>query len=142
MPEEAKAVVTVSEMARMVGLSRSRFYQLQKAGVFPVPVYDSVTRRPTYTEELQNICLEVRRRNCGVNGQPVVFYARRARPRKVTSKPSQHADLIDALQGLGLASVKPAQVSAALKELFPQGTAGVEEAQVVRAVFLRLRRKG
>ena len=81
MPEEAKAVVTVSEMARMVGLSRARFYQLQKAGVFPMPVYDSVSGRPVYIQELQQVCLEVRRRSYGVNGQPVVFYARRARPR-------------------------------------------------------------
>ena len=35
MTEETKAIVTVSEMARMCGLSRARFYQLQKAGIFP-----------------------------------------------------------------------------------------------------------
>jgi hypothetical protein len=151
MSEGAKAAVTVSEMARMVGLSRARFYQLQKAGVFPMPVYDVATRRPVYTEELQNVCLEVRRRNCGVNNKPVLFYARRApitpapaRPRKVTAKPRkiEHADLLDALHGLGLASVTAAHAGAAVKELFPQGTAGVAEAEVVRAVFLHLRRQG
>jgi hypothetical protein len=52
MIEGAKAAVIVSEMARMVGLSRARFYQLRKAGVFPLPVYDVATRRPVYTEEL------------------------------------------------------------------------------------------
>jgi hypothetical protein len=54
-----KAVVTVSEMARMVGLSRARFYQLVEAGVFPPPVYCVSTRRPMYVEELQTICLTV-----------------------------------------------------------------------------------
>ena len=73
---QTKAVVTVSEMARMVGLSRSRFYQLVEAGVFPQPVYSVANRRPIYVEEAQKVCLEVRRRNCGVNGQPVLFYAR------------------------------------------------------------------
>jgi hypothetical protein len=150
MSDGAKAVVTVSEMARMVGLSRARFYQLQKAGVFPAPERDSETGRPFYTEEQQKVCLEVRRRNCGVNGKPILFYARRAptttapaRPRKGTAKPpkNQHADLLDALHGLGLLAVTAAQVGAAVKEVFPQGTAGVAEAEVVRAVFLHLRRQ-
>jgi hypothetical protein len=85
-----------------------------------------------------------------VNSKPVLFYARRApittvpaRPRKVTPKPpkNEHADLLDALQGLGLASATAAQVGAAVKEMFPQGTAGMVEAEVVKAVFLHLRRK-
>jgi hypothetical protein len=151
MSEETKAVVTVSEMARMVGLSRARFYQLQKAGVFPSPLYDVKTRRPIYDEELQKICLEVRRRNCGVNGKPVLFYARRmpitttlAKPKKEAIKPpknEQYGGLIDALQALGLVSVTKAQVGAAIKEVYPQGTAGMDEAEIIRAIFLHLRRK-
>jgi hypothetical protein len=149
MSEGPKAVVSVSEMARMVGLSRARFYQLQRAGVFPLPVYDVATRRPAYTEGLQQACLEVRRRNCGVNGKPVLFYARRvpvvpapARPRKGAPKPprNEHADLTDALRGLGLASVTAAQAGTAVREVFPHGAAGVDPAEVVRAVFLHLRR--
>lgn len=50
---QTKAVVTVAEMARMCGLSRARFYQLQNAGVFPTPLYDVSTRRPFYVEEAQ-----------------------------------------------------------------------------------------
>jgi hypothetical protein len=49
MSEETKAVVTVSEMARMVGLSRARFYQLQRAGVFPPPERDAETGRPCHS---------------------------------------------------------------------------------------------
>jgi hypothetical protein len=45
------------------------------------------------------------------------------------------------LQSLGLAGVTAAQVGAALKELYPQGMAGVDQAEVIRAVFLHLRRK-
>jgi hypothetical protein len=151
MSEGPKAVVSVSEMARMVCLSRARFYQLQKAGVFPPPVYDVATRRPAYTQDLQQVCLEVRRRGCGVNGKPVLFYARRApltpapaRPRKATPRPSkkQHADLLDALRGLGLSPVTTAQVGEAVREVFPQGSKGVPEAEVVRAVFLHLRSGG
>src|SRR5262245_11463174 len=82
MSGETKAIVTVTEMPRMVGLSRARFYQLVRAGTFPAPVYQA--GRPVYPEELQGICLEVRRRNCGIDGKPVLFYSRRltSGPRK------------------------------------------------------------
>src|SRR5471030_1670642 len=92
MVAETKAVVTVSEMARMCGLSRARFYQLQHAGVFPSPLYDVSTRRPFYVEELQKVCLEVRRRNCGINGKPVLFYARHnlGSPVAKGQKPKKH----------------------------------------------------
>src|ERR1700691_4962984 len=73
---EMKVVVTVAEMARMVSLSRSRFYQLLGTA-FPEPERQPGTGRPIYTEELQKVCLEVRRRNCGINGQAVLFYSRR-----------------------------------------------------------------
>ena len=74
--QQPKAVVSVAEMSRMVGLSRARFYQLIGT-TFPPPLYTEATRRPFYDEALQSVCLEVRRRNCGVDGKPVLFYARR-----------------------------------------------------------------
>ena len=64
-------------MAKLVGSSRQRFHQLMKQGVFPPPVYDIQTRRPHYTEEMQNVCLAVREKNVGINGKVVLFYARR-----------------------------------------------------------------
>ncbi len=73
---QTKKAVSVSEMARMAGLSRSRFYQLIGTA-FPPPVYDAKTRRPFYTASQQQTCLEVRHRNCGIDGRPVLFYARR-----------------------------------------------------------------
>lgn len=145
-----RAVVTVSEMARMVGLSRARFYQLVGAGAFPSPVYCVSTRRPMYVEELQKSCLEVRRRNCGVNGQPVLFYSRGHRP-STPAKPSEpplpkpkasaaHADLIDGLGALGLVAA-PAQVGEAVAALYPAGVNGTDRGQVLRAVFLHLKRQ-
>ena len=73
----SKTVVSVAEMARMTGLSRARFYQLVNDGIFPSPVYDVHTRRPLYSEEMQQVCMEVRKRNCGVNGKPILFYSPR-----------------------------------------------------------------
>ena len=75
--KETKAAVTVAEMARMCGLSRSRFYQLIGTA-FPRPERQPQTGRPIYTEELQQVCLEVRRRNWGIDGKAVLFYARRS----------------------------------------------------------------
>jgi hypothetical protein len=147
---ENKAAVSVTEMARMVGLSRQRFHQLVKAGVFPSPLYDAVTKRPYFDAELQTSCLEVRRRNCGVNNKPVLFYSRGSRlsaPAKPAKrKPvqrgeSKHAELIDGLKSLGLPAVTVAQVEVAVAELFPGGTAGVAPGELLRAVFLRLQRK-
>jgi hypothetical protein len=144
---QTKAIVTVAEMARMVGLSRARFYQLMQAGTFPMPLYDVRTRRPIYNEELQEVCLEVRRRHCGIDGRPVLFYARghrlstQARPAKANAKRPSHTDLIDGLAGLGLTSVTAAQVEGALRALFPSGNAGDSQGDVLRAVFLHLKRQ-
>jgi hypothetical protein len=141
---ETKAAVTVAEMARMLGMSRARFYQLQKAGVFPTPVYDVKNHRPIYVEEAQKVCLEVRRRNCGINGKPVLFYAknnmRAPVPKAKKEKPKANHDLIDALSSLGLDSTA-AQVNEAVREKFPKGTEGIDEAEVIRVVFVHLKRQ-
>lgn len=148
MNEVEKSAVSVSEMARMVGLSRARFYQLVSEGVFPSPIYDLSTRRPFYDEEMQQTCLDVKRRNCGVNGKPVLFYASRhplngqpRRPAKPKAKPTNnHADLIESLACLGL-TANGQQVDAAVKQCFPEGIQKLESGEVVRAVFLHLKRQ-
>jgi len=146
-----KSVVSVAEMARMCGLSRARFYQLQKEQYFPQPLYDVATRRPFFNEEMQKICLEVRKRNCGVNGKPILFYSPRhplgqqptpvKKPKAEPKKKSQYADLIDGLRALGLESVTAAQVESVVKELFPAGIQKLDSGEVVRAVFLRIKRR-
>src|SRR5215471_7230520 len=113
---QTKAAVTVAEMARMVGLSRSRFYQLIGTA-FPQPERQPGTGRPIYPEELQRACLEVRRRNCGIDGKPILFYARRLgsappRPRPAKPKLEQEckgvAALMDGLNALGLTTATAA----------------------------------
>jgi hypothetical protein len=144
-----KVAVTVAEMARMIGLSRARFYQLLGT-TFPFPVHDVVTRRPFYTEEQQRICMEVRRRNSGIDGRPILFYScrptvpvssrkRRAKTATDNNGPG-HASIIEALRGLGLAVTKD-QVAAVLKSAFPTGIEGIEEGEVIRRLFLEIRRQ-
>ncbi len=129
----------------MVGLSRARFYQLIGTA-FPHPVYDVETRRPFYDEEAQRIILDVRRRNSGCDGKPILFYARRpvtaAMPRK--RKPNvqnPNIELIEGLKSLGLV-VTSAQVEAAIKMLFPRGIEHVDVGQVIRSIFIHLKAKG
>ena len=141
---ETKTAVSVAEMARMVGLSRARFYQLI-GSAFPHPVYDVSTRRPFYDDDAQALCLEVRRRNCGIDGKPILFYARRpittGLPRKRRPNvQNPNAGLLEGLKRLGLV-VTSAQVESAIKELFPRGTDAVEPAEVVRSVFIHLQKK-
>jgi hypothetical protein len=145
MKEVQKAAVSVSEMARMCGLSRARFYQLISDNVMAKPSYDPDTKRPYYCEEGQAQCLEVKRRNVGVNGKVVIFYASRsAQPKrspKAKSKPTnQHNDLMESLACLGM-SATAQQVEAAVTECFPDGIQNLESGEVVRVVFLHLKRQ-
>jgi hypothetical protein len=142
--KDQKAAISVREMALLLSMSRARFYQLVAKGVFPQPERHAETGRPFYTVALQAACLEVRRTNRGIDGQPVLFYSRQPMPEVEKAsgnrrQRNQYAQLIDALKELGMSSVTTAQVSEALRELFTQGRKGVDEAQVIRALFLHLR---
>jgi hypothetical protein len=119
-----------------------------KAGVFPAPAYHG--GRPVYTEEQQQVCLEVRRKNRGINGQPVLFYARRrgiesskrkSRTDPLPAKKKDITSLLAGLNALGLTTATAAQVLKVTEELFPQGTKGLDQAEVLRAVFLNLKRQ-
>jgi len=146
MSVELKAAVTVAEMARMAGLSRSRMYQLI-GKAFPMPSRDE-NDRPYFDEVQQQAVLDVRRRNCGIDGKPILFYAARnsisvsAPKRRTKPKPvEQHAEILEAVKALGLTSVNASQISRAIAESFPNGTDGVDQGEIIRAVFLSLNRQ-
>lgn len=141
-----KAAISVSEMARTVGLSRARFYELVEAGTFPPPVYFVATRRPVYVREQQDRCLGVKRSGVGADGRPVLFYTRKPKARRPTAEPKRsaalaHSDILAGVVGLGLTTSTAAQVEETVRTVFPAGTAGVEQGDVVRAVFLHLVRQ-
>jgi hypothetical protein len=144
MTDEFKVAVTVAEMARMLHLSRSRLYQLIGTA-FPEPSRDD-RGRPYYDAEQQAMCLEVRRRNCGVDGRVILFYAPRgsvpAVPIKRKPKPKAthaHTEVLDGVRALGLTMVTAAQVDATITQLFPAGVGGVDPGQVIRQVFLSIK---
>lgn len=143
-----KVAISVSEMARMLSMSRARFYQLMNNGVFPKPLIEVSTSRPYFDEQLQETCLNVRRRNCGVNGRPVMFYPIRQAV-SVSIKPTmknktvakeKHTELIESLSCLGL-TVNGPQVEAALTECYPTGIADTDQGNIVRQLFLYLKRQ-
>jgi hypothetical protein len=144
-PEPRKAAVSIKDCASLCGLSRQRFMQLVKAGVFPAPLYDVASKRPFYSEEMQAQCLEVRRRNVGINGRVVMFYGRRPAGVKPTPRPKKSqpaaidvaalADVVHGVRELGLAAVTTAQVRKAAEQLYPQGIGGVDLGVVAGEIF-------
>jgi len=148
----SEKLMSPSQVAAAVGLSRQRFHQLVKEGVFPPPVYDIQTHRPYYTEEMMKVCLSVKEQNVGVNGRVVLFYAARRSgisPKKQIkthgsrshTRAPKHAGLIDGLKGLGLTAITEQQVEAALQKLYPDGTAGLGEGEVLRTIFVHIMRR-
>ena len=146
IPQSRKAFVSVVEMTEMLSLSKSRFYALIEAGVFPRPVRIASCKRPVFDLDLQQRCLEIRRTGIAENNQPVLFNRKR---RKATSpKPRQNhqpvtkeqAELVEAMKSLGL-TVKPEEVQAAMQDLYPNGRDGIDDGEVLRRLFLHLRGK-
>jgi hypothetical protein len=151
-----KDAVTVAEMARNLGLSRARFYELMRDGVFPTPSRNPKTKRPYFDRQQQELCLLIRKTNRGANGRTVLFYGRRLTgvspterrsARKSKSKPKQHQDetTIEALRRglsqLGLNEATPSEIRVALTEQYPDGVGDVDESEVLLSVFRQLKRR-
>ncbi|MFC1635684.1 helix-turn-helix transcriptional regulator [Planctomycetota bacterium] len=123
---EFEAVCSVRQMADKLGLSRPRFYQLLKLGVFPPPVYCPYTKRPFYPLELQNGCLHIRETGIGRNGKPILFYSPRKKnngkgAQKRGNEGVEHfKSLSTSLRELGI-KVSIIEVQKAMKALFPEG---------------------
>jgi hypothetical protein len=121
---DIEEVCPVNKLAKKLGLSRPRFYQLQKVGVFPPPVYSIWTKRPMYPQSLQQICMEIRRRGIGYNGLPIIFYSERSDKTDPSRQRSEgnYKEIASALENFGIA-VSPGQVRKAVSVVFPNGLA-------------------
>jgi len=141
LPEKNyKSVCSVTDLAKQLSLSRSRFYQLQKQGIFPASLRDQRTGRPFFDDQLQKTCIEVRKTGVGVNGQCILFYNPRTRPnnkytRKIAQENNRHSDITSALNQMGL-SVSTTDVSKAIISLYPQGLPKEkDQGTVIRELF-------
>ena len=118
MENNFKEICPVKKMIAMLGMSKARFYQHLKNGVFPPPVYSFYTKQPFYPENLQNRCMDIRRTGIGYNGIPVLFYT----PRKAENCKSEgksnndYREIIEALKNVNI-KVTDKDIKATLREL-------------------------
>lgn len=146
----SKSAVSVSEMAELCGFSRSRWYELLDAQVFPPPVVLVPNKRPIYGRELIDTCLQIKQTGIGLNGMPVIFNRKlkKTRPVKSQSKEiqklgssnSELAPILDAIKSLGL-NISAQAVADAVTSLFPNGIANQDQGEVIRKIFLFLQGK-
>jgi hypothetical protein len=126
-----QAVFTVAAIAKQVGLSRARFYQLVAARVFPPPAYCCLTRRPFYPSNLQEVCIRIRRTGIGFDGQLVRFYDRR----KAARPDPEHKEAAMILRKMGL-PVTIDEVRRALRRLkLPKKGEKPTDSQIIVALF-------
>lgn len=137
-----KQIVSLAEMAEMLSISRSRFYQLLDANILPQPIFCLRTKRPLYTQELQQKCLEVKESNVGINGQYILFYS--ARKKKAKAKKEKqivnpmHQEYSEILASMGL-EVSISEVENAINELYPTGIGNHKDGIVIRELFRKLK---
>lgn len=67
-------IYSIKAVCNFLDLSRARYYQLLEQGVFPPPIYHIKSKRPLYTHELRNKCLEIKESGIGFNGDFILFY--------------------------------------------------------------------
>ncbi len=145
--------VNVSTMAKMLGLSRSRLYQLIEQGILLKPICSEQSKRPVYSREIILRNLEVKKNNVGINGQIVMFYSQRSQrklksaailPKKSTKQrpiQNEYKAIIEDLELLELSNIKASDVASAIGICFPDGTADVSEDETLTAVFRHLKRQ-
>jgi len=142
--KNVKTICSVTDLVGMLGLSRARFYQLLKEGIFPQPVYDIRTRRPFFTAQLQEHCLRIRQTGIGFNGCYILFYARRnnnghRKEKNRNRSNSKYSDLTATLTQMGL-DVSVSQVKDAIEALYPEGLEEQnDEGTVIRDLFRYLK---
>ena len=123
-------------------MSRSQFYIHVKRGTFHSPL-KLANGRPYYTASMVEDIVKARETGVGVNGEYVLFYERQSGTEKPDPKSkADHSSLIEGLRSLGIPTVTPQQIEAALAVCFPKGTTGQDESSVLRAVFRHLKRSG
>ena len=139
MSNSRKHICSVTDLAKSLEMSRARFYQLQKEGIFPQSLYDVRTHRPFFDTKLQDICHEVRRTGIGFNGHYILFYSpRKNNPEKSSRRKnrsnSKYKELVETLCQMGL-EVSEAQVEQAVETQYPNGIEGEDTGVVIRELF-------
>lgn len=141
-------IVSINQLCALMGISRSRYYQILNEKLILPPIYSPDSKRPYYTKEMALRNLQVKRDSTGVNGKICLFYNTRKPTMTMVLKPktkksksnnsnsaNQHRDLIEGLELLGLENVKPSQIEAAIKKSFPDGAGNISEGELLKSVY-------
>lgn len=128
-------LVTATEMSVILGVSKTRLYGLIRAGILPAPIRNPANNRGFWTSELTEVCRQVLKTRVGANGQPYTPNRKRKQVRTTTDEQGRYASMITSLAGLGMC-VTAKEIDGIVKNL-PDG---LEEKEVIKQVFLRLRR--
>ena len=108
---------------------------------------DQISGRSCYLAEKQQQILESRRKNCGIDGNPILFYSRRSdsgRPKIKSVSPNlQSKAITNILESLTSLNVKISteKLQSLLMESYPQGIDQIDPGEVVRTLFLRIKRQ-
>lgn len=146
--EHIPDIVSIQKLCFLMGISRSRYYQILSAGFIAPPIYSLESKRAYFPRELAEKNISVIRNNLGLNGKVCLFYntsrrtgASSVKPIKSktsnrkTSSENSHQDLIEGLSCLGLKDVKPAQIEAVIHKIYPDGVQNIEDGEVLKAVY-------
>jgi hypothetical protein len=146
------AIIGMSQMAKLLQLSRSRLYQLIDAGILLPPAHLLSNKRPIYTREMALCNLEAKTNNTGINGEIVMFYTARnsiSSVKKVNRKSeikvqnkepkNKYQSFIDDLESLGLEDVSVKSVESALSDCFTDTVPDLEDDETLTAVFRYLK---
>jgi len=143
--ENTEQVYSINQFCQLMGISRSRYYQLLYGGLIFPPTHSSENKRPYYSQTTLEKNLQVKKMNIGVNGKICLFYNSRTPKNDVQPKTKiikqkgitsdKYSDIFEGIKALGLNQVSLSKVQSAVAELFPKGIESIEEAEVVKNVF-------
>ena len=137
MENDFKEICSVKQLASKLGMSKARFYQHLKEGIFPPPVYCIRKKRPLYPENLQQQCMDIRRTGIGYNGVPVIFYTTRKNETCKSQKQSNHEykELVEVLKSMSI-KVTSKEIKTALGVLgIPNVTQGTISDEIITKLF-------
>jgi hypothetical protein len=129
--------LTFAEISEILGISKTRLYELIRQGIFPEPQRNASNNRPLFNSDLTERCRQVLKTRIGVNGQP--YTPNRKRKSPAAAQRGRHESLVGHLSSLGITATSK-QVDDAIKSL-PEGGKGLDEGDLVKQVFLRLRQQ-
>jgi predicted DNA-binding transcriptional regulator AlpA len=136
-----RCFITLDELCALIGISKATYYKHHRQHVFPSPLKTSGGRL-VFDQTLVEQCQRIVRTRTGLNGEPVIFSSRKKKgsepiPKRPHNAGGKHDDMISALASLGVAATSE-QIERTITEL----PAGLNEPELIRQLFLALRKQG